>query len=97
MLPKAIAYVKLHDKQTKWMYFLIEDDDDKVSADIKKILIASLSTKKYLKTKIKFNGNEVTDFYVKKSLKVNSNHTCLAVFSLDSVLKKGHNYYPHMF
>ena len=27
MLPKAIAYVKLHDKQTKWMYFLIEDDD----------------------------------------------------------------------
>ena len=27
MLPKAIADVKLHDKQTKWMYFLIEDDD----------------------------------------------------------------------
>ena len=39
------AYVKSYDDQTKWMYFLIGDDDlfekqstvwDKVSADIKK-------------------------------------------------------------
>ena len=45
MLPKRSAYVKSYDGQTKWMYFLIEDDDllekyntiwDKVSADIKK-------------------------------------------------------------
>ena len=45
MLPKASAYVKKYDGQTKWMYFLIKDDDllekyntiwDKVSADIKK-------------------------------------------------------------
>ena len=45
MLPKTSAYVKSYDGQTKWMYFLIEDDDllekyntiwDKVSADIKK-------------------------------------------------------------
>ena len=44
-LPKTSAYVKSCDGQTKWMYFLIEDDDlsekyntiwDKVSADIKK-------------------------------------------------------------
>ena len=50
MLPKASAYVKSYDGQTKWMYFLIEDDDllekyntirAKVSTDIKK---ASLST-----------------------------------------------------
>ena len=26
MLPKASAYVKSYDGQTKWMYFLIEDD-----------------------------------------------------------------------
>ena len=26
MLPKTIAYVKSYDGQTKWMYFLIEDD-----------------------------------------------------------------------
>ena len=45
MFPKTSAYVKCYDRQTKWMYFLIEDDDllekystiwDKVSDDIKK-------------------------------------------------------------
>ena len=52
MLPKTSPYVKSYDGQTKWIYFLIEDDDlleryntiwDKVIADIKKKLIASLS------------------------------------------------------
>ena len=27
MLPKVSAYVKSYDGQTKWMYFLIEDDE----------------------------------------------------------------------
>ena len=27
MLPKTSAYVKCDDGQTKWMYFLIEDDN----------------------------------------------------------------------
>ena len=27
MLPKASVYVKSYDWETKWMYFLIEDDD----------------------------------------------------------------------
>ena len=45
MLPKTSAYVKGYDGQTKWMYFLIEDDGSlekyntiwyKDSADIKK-------------------------------------------------------------
>ena len=27
MLPKTSAYVKGYDGKTKWMYFLIEDDD----------------------------------------------------------------------
>ena len=27
MLPKTIAKVKTYDGQTKWMYFLIEDDN----------------------------------------------------------------------
>ena len=26
MLPKTSAYVKNYDRQTKWMYFLTEDD-----------------------------------------------------------------------
>ena len=47
MLPKTSAYVKGYDGKTKWMYFLIEDDDllkkyntiwDKVNAAIKKKL-----------------------------------------------------------
>ena len=45
MLPKAGAYVKSYDGQSKWMYFLTVDDDllekyniiwDRISADIKK-------------------------------------------------------------
>ena len=45
MLPKTSAYVKRYDGHTKWIYFLIEDDDllekynaiqNKVSADNKK-------------------------------------------------------------
>ena len=27
ILPKTSAYVKIYDEQTKWMYFLIENDD----------------------------------------------------------------------
>ena len=53
MLPKTSAYIKICDGQTKWMYFLIEDDDllekyntiwDNVGADTKNNLIASLFT-----------------------------------------------------
>ena len=55
MLPKTRANIKSYDGQTKWMYFLIEDDHllqkystvwNKVSANIKNSLIASLSTTK---------------------------------------------------
>ena len=53
--------------------------------------------KEFLKTKIKSHGNEVTYFYDKEIPKVDSNHTCLAVISLDSALKKDGNYYPQFF
>ena len=52
MLPKINAYVKIYDRQTKWMFFFIEDEDilekyntiwDNVTPDIKKHWIASLS------------------------------------------------------
>ena len=62
MLPKTGADVKSFDGQTKWMYFLIEDDDllekyntiwDKVSADIKKEFDSEpVYNKKILKAKI---------------------------------------------
>ena len=50
-----------------------------------------------MKTKIKSYGDEVTDFYDKRISKVDSNHTCLAVISLDSALKKDDNYYRQVF
>ena len=96
MLQKASTYVKRCDGQTKWIYFFIEDDDllkkydtiwDKVSADIKK----------YIDSKIKTYGDEVTDFYDKEIPKMDSNHICLAVISLDSSLKTDENYYPQVF
>ena len=51
MLPKTSSYVKSYDRQTKWMYFLTEDDDllekyitiwNKACVDVKKKLIKSL-------------------------------------------------------
>ena len=49
--------------------------------------------KTFLKTKVKSHNDEITDFYDKEIPMVDSNHTCLAVISLDSVLKKDDNYY----
>ena len=107
MLPKTSAYMKSYDGQTKWMYFLIEDDDllekyntiwDKVSVNIKKEFDSKhVYNKNKTKTKIKSNGNEVTDFYDKKIPNLDSNHICLAVITLDSALKEDENYYPQVF
>ena len=107
MLSKTSAYVKSYDQQTKWMYFLIEDDDllekysaiwEKVSADIKnKFDSEPVYNKIFLKTIIKSHGGEVTDFYDEKIPKLDSNYTCLAVNSLDSGLKKDGKYYPQVF
>ena len=106
MVPKTSTYVKGYDGQTKWMYFLIEDDDlkqkyntiwNKVSADIKEEFDNELVyNKEFLITKIKSHGDEVTDFYDKKIPKADSSYTCLAVISLDSALKKYDNYYPQV-
>ena len=51
----------------------------------------------YLKTTIKYHGDEATDLYNKKIPELDSNHACLAVISLDSALKKNDNYYPQVF
>ena len=79
MFPKTSAYVKINDGQTKWMYFLIADDDllekyntiwDKVSDDMKKGYDSKLVyNKEFLKTKIKSHGDENADFYDKKNSK----------------------------
>ena len=102
MLPKTSAYVKSYDGQTKWMYFLIEDDEllekyntiwDNVSADIKKEFDSEpVYNKIFLKTKIKSCCDDVTDMYDKRIRKVDSNHFCLAVISLVSAFKKEDTY-----
>ena len=56
---------------------------------LKKSLIANLSTiKNILKTKIKSYEDEATEFHANEIPKVGSNHTCLAVVSLDFAVKK---------
>ena len=44
-----------------------------------------------------FEKFKVTDLYDKKFPKVDSNHTCLAEISLNSVLNKHGNYYLQVF
>ena len=84
MLPKTSVYIKSYDGLTKWMYFLIEDDDllekyntiwDKVSADINKRICEPVYNKFFPKTKIKYHRDEVTDFYHTEIAKADSNHT----------------------
>ena len=102
ILPKTNAYVKSYDGQTKWIYILTEDNDflkkyhttwDKVGADIKNEFDSEpVYNKEYLKTKRKPHGDEVTNFYDKEILNVDSHQICLAVVSLDFVLKKDESY-----
>ena len=46
-----------------------------------------------MKTKTKSHGDEFTGFCDKQIPKADSNHTFLAVISLDYALKKDNNYY----
>ena len=50
-----------------------------------------------MKIEVKSSGDEVTNFYDKEILKMESNYTYLAVISLDSALKGDENYYPQVF
>ena len=56
MLPKMSAYMKGYDGQTKWMYFLLEDDIKK-EFDSYPVYNTEL-----LRTKIKYHGDEVRKF-----------------------------------
>ena len=40
---------------------------------------------------------KLQNFKIKKTPKVHSNHTCLAVVSLDLILKIDESYYPQVF
>ena len=68
------------------MYFLIGGDD--LSGEYNTV---------WDKVKIKLHGDEVTDFHDKKIHKVDFNHTCLAVLSLDCNLREDKSYYLQAF
>ena len=78
IIPETSAYVKSYDGQTKWTYFLIENDDllerfktisNRVSTNIyKKIDSEPVYNKEFLKTKIKSHGDEVNDMMLNKFL-----------------------------
>ena len=58
-----------------------------MSADVKKEFDSKpVYNKNVVKTKIKSYGDEVTDFYDKEIPKVEFNHACLAVITIDSAL-----------
>ena len=90
------------DGQTEVIHFLIEDDDlpekysatcNKVSTEIKKYFDGEpVYNKIFLRTKRKSHGDEVADFFDEEISKVDSSHTCLAVISLNSALKKDEHY-----
>ena len=78
-LPKTSTYTKSYDGQTKWIFFLIEDDDllhthdtnwDKASADINKEFDSKpVFWKKSLKTKKKFMVMMLQIFLINKFLR----------------------------
>ena len=85
-----------HYGQTKWMYFLIGNDDllekyntiwDKVSADIKKEFDREpVYNKNFFENQNKSFGDEATGFPDKEILKAGSDCTYLAVITIDSAL-----------
>ena len=98
MLSKRSTYIESYNVQTKWNFFLIEDNNlskkcntiqDKVPTDIKKEFDSEpVYNKQILKTKIKSYGDKATDFQNKEMPKAGSNITCLAIITIDSILKK---------
>ena len=68
MLPKASAYIKRYIGQTKWIYFLNEDDDLLGLFRIKPVLTPEFESKPahnfffFKKNKIKSHAGEFTNF-----------------------------------
>ena len=61
-------------------------------------MIANLFTIIFsLKANKKYYGDKNTNFHDKEVPKIVHNHTCLAVISLGSILKKDENYYQQVF
>ena len=103
MLSKLSAYTKSYDGQTKWMNFLIKDDElykkhndiwNKLVIVSKKNLTWSPSKiKKSYKTEIKCYGDDTAGFHARKLPEVGCNYICWSLILIDAILKKSENYY----
>ena len=61
-------------------------------------MIAILYTiKNFPKNIYIYHGDEVANFYDNEIRRVDFNHTCLSIISLDSALKRDGNCYPQVF
>ena len=68
-----------------------------ISKKKKKINSEPVCNEKYLKPEIKsYNGKMNTNFHNNKIPKEGSKFICLAVILIDSVFRKGKNYYSHV-
>ena len=99
MLSQTSTYVRSYDSQTKWIFFLLKIMTYWKNAILFGIKFDSRSVynKKSLKTKIKSYGDETTNFHDREIPNVGSNHTYLAVISLNSALNKDGHYYLQVF
>ena len=96
-------------KLTKYMSFFIKDGEllkkfneiwEIVSNSINKEFDSKpVYNRKYLKTKVKFNGDEInTNFHDKGMMPKESSHiVCISVILIDSVFKIRQNCYPKVF
>ena len=107
ILTKTNTYVKCCDGETKWMNFLIEDDDlleiyndiwIKVNNSIKKVIdCGPIYNYKLLKTQIRSYSDEATDFHTRKIPEAGSDFIYWPVITFDSVLEKDEKYYLQVF
>ena len=108
MYISPMSVYRRHFDETKYMSFLINDDEllekynniwEKVKNDIKKEFDSEpVYNKKYLKAKIKsYNGKDNTSFNNNKISKEGSQFISSSVILIDSVFRTGKNYYARVF
>ena len=108
MYISPMSVYRRHFDETKYMSFLINDDEllekynniwEKIKNDIKKEFDSEpVHNKNYLKAKIKsYNGKDNTSFNNNKISKEGSQFISSSVILIDSVFRTGKNYYARVF
>ena len=106
ILPQMIGYVK-HFDSNKTMFSKVSDNKllkkyKKIWGKTTNLLGIKFDSQpvygdgdKYIKTKVKMNGNRVnTDFQGKKVPKENDSYKCLSLIMLDSIIRANKKFYP---